>query len=178
MTTRESAQNSGDAGVGVGWGEHLFSGELRIISMALGYQIPFKLIPSIKAPLTKGLITRSKDLAKEGTKPSLPALMWIYFWWEVLSWGLHRAIREVAVVVHKHTRGRVGEVASWGFIADKRWIERHVVTLCCSKGEWWLSQRRWGGRERRKQGPSRCSWKPSESWNEMSKVFHQPQEIN
>ena len=63
MTTRESAQNAGDAGEE---GE-LFNGDLCIMNTALGYQIPFKLIPSIKASLTKGLIIGSKALAKEGT---------------------------------------------------------------------------------------------------------------
>lgn len=60
MTTRKSAQNSGYAGEG----EELFTGDLCITNMALGYQIPFKLIPSIKASLTKGLIIESKALAQ------------------------------------------------------------------------------------------------------------------
>jgi len=63
MTTRESAQNSGDAEER---GE-LFRGDLRIMNMALGYQIPFRLIPSIKAFLTKTLILGSKAVAQEGT---------------------------------------------------------------------------------------------------------------
>lgn len=44
-------------------GRELFSGELSIMNMALGYQNPFKLIPRIKASLTKGLIIGSKALA-------------------------------------------------------------------------------------------------------------------
>lgn len=52
--------------------------------------------------------------------------MWIYFWWEVLSWEVHRAITEVAAEAHKHTSGRVGEVAG-GFVADKHRIERQIV---------------------------------------------------
>lgn len=40
------------------------------MNMALGYQIPFKLIPSIKASLTKALITGSKAwLKREQTSP-------------------------------------------------------------------------------------------------------------
>lgn len=61
MTTRESAQNSGDAG----------EGGVLFMNMALGYQIPFKLIPSIKASLTKALMTGSKAwLEREQTSPS------------------------------------------------------------------------------------------------------------
>lgn len=63
MTTRGSVQNSGDAGEGV----ELFNGDICIMNTALGYQILFKLIPSIKAFFTKGLIIRSKALEKEGT---------------------------------------------------------------------------------------------------------------
>lgn len=54
----------------LGSGGEPFSGDLCIMNMALGYQIPFKLIPSIKASLTKALITGSKAwLKREQTSP-------------------------------------------------------------------------------------------------------------
>lgn len=134
MTTRESAQNSGDAGEG---------GEL-FMNMALGYQIPFKLIPSIKASLTKALITGSKAwLEREQTSPSSTNVNFIVVRGAQL-WGPQSNHRGGSTTTGTHMRqgGRRGR----GFTADRHWRERQILIPWCSKDEWRLPQRR--GREK------------------------------
>lgn len=52
--------------------------------------------------------------------------MEIYFWWEVLSLEIQRAITEVAGV-DERVQGSMGEVTG-GFSVDKHWIERQIAT--------------------------------------------------
>lgn len=138
------------------------------MNVALGYQIPFKLIPSIKASLTKALLIGSKAwLKREQTSPPSTKVNCILVKGAQL-WGPQSNDRGGSTTTGTHMRWGGRRVR--GF---RHWGERQILNLWCRKGEWQLPQYR----ERRKKGPHHLWWKPSGSWNKLSKVFCQPQEM-
>lgn len=114
--------------------------------MALGYQIPFKLIPSIKASLTKALVIGSKAwLKREQTSPPSTNLKFTLLR-GAQQWGPQS--NHSGGSTAKGTHRRQGGGRGRGFTADRHWRKRQTLNLWCSKGKWQLPQVR--GREGRR----------------------------